>query len=141
MHENVCCDGCGESPIIGVRYKCAVCKDFDYCANCEDKLDHDHPFLKIKKAGGAPAVMVTVLNEDEQPQPEQQRCGRGGRGGRGGFGRGGSHHFGNMVNGFLEKMGVDVQKIADHVGKNPWSFADGERCGGNKHKQKRALLV
>jgi len=45
--------------------------------------------LKIKKAGGAPAVMVTVLNEDEQP--EQQKCGfRGGRGGmRHGFGRGG----------------------------------------------------
>lgn len=64
-HVGVTCDGCGESPILGVRYKCAVCKDFDYCANCEEKLDHDHPFLKIKKAGGAPAVMVTVLNEEE----------------------------------------------------------------------------
>lgn len=65
VHNGVTCDGCGESPIVGVRYKCAVCKNFDYCANCEEKLDHDHPFLKIKKAGGAPAVMVTVLNEEE----------------------------------------------------------------------------
>jgi len=63
-HHGITCDGCGESPILGVRYKCAVCKDFDYCSNCEEKLDHDHPFLKIKKAGGAPAVMVTVLNEE-----------------------------------------------------------------------------
>jgi hypothetical protein len=43
------CDGCGEKPIFGVRYKCSVCKNFDYCPNCEDKLDHDHYFLKIKK--------------------------------------------------------------------------------------------
>ena len=64
VHVGVACDGCGESPILGVRYKCAVCKDFDYCANCEEKLDHDHPFLKIKKAGGAPAVMVTVLSDE-----------------------------------------------------------------------------
>lgn len=48
-----------------------------------------------------------------------------------------------MVNGFLEKMGVDldVEKIAETCGKNPWAFANGDRCGGNKHKQKRALLV
>ena len=65
-HVGVSCDGCGESPILGVRYKCAVCKDFDYCSNCEEKLDHDHPFLKIRKAGGAPAVMVTVLNEEAE---------------------------------------------------------------------------
>lgn len=71
-HVGVSCDGCGESPIIGVRYKCAVCKDFDYCANCEEKLDHDHPFLKIKKAGGAPAVMVTVLNEEAEPAQAEQ---------------------------------------------------------------------
>jgi hypothetical protein len=72
-HVGVSCDGCGESPILGVRYKCAVCKDFDYCSNCEEKLDHDHPFLKIRKAGGAPAVMVTVLNEEAEqvnaPEP------------------------------------------------------------------------
>jgi hypothetical protein len=72
-HVGVSCDGCGESPIIGVRYKCAVCKNFDYCANCEEKLDHDHPFLKIKKAGGAPAVMVTVLNEEAEPAHAEQQ--------------------------------------------------------------------
>lgn len=64
-HTNVTCDGCGINPILGIRYKCAVCKDFDYCSNCEESLGHDHPFLKIRKNGGAPAVMITVLNEDE----------------------------------------------------------------------------
>ena len=95
--------------------------------------------MKIKKAGGAPAVMVTLVNEDEQPE-QQRNSFRGGRGGmRHGFGRGGN--FKNMVNGFLEKMGVDldVEKIAETCGKNPWAFANGDRCGG--HKQKRAILV
>lgn len=60
---------------------------------------------------------------------------------RHGFGRGGQ--FKQMVNGFLEKMGVDldVEKITETCGKNPWAFANGDRCGANRHKQKRALLV
>jgi len=63
-HAKVECDGCGVAPIMGIRYKCAVCKDFDYCAKCEATLGHDHPFLKIRKAGGAPAMIITVLNEE-----------------------------------------------------------------------------
>jgi hypothetical protein len=52
VHQGVECDGCQVSPIVGHRY------------NCEEKIDHLHPFLKIKNAGGAPAVMITVLNEE-----------------------------------------------------------------------------
>jgi hypothetical protein len=53
---------------------------------------------------------------------------------RHGFGRGGQ--FKQMVNGFLEKMGVDldVEKITETCGKNPWAFANGDRCGANKQK-------
>ena len=65
-HTNVACDGCGCNPIVGFRYKCSVCKDFDFCSACEEKLEHPHPFLKIKKNGGAPAVMITMLNENEE---------------------------------------------------------------------------
>ncbi len=64
VHENVACDGCNTNPIIGVRYKCSVNENFDLCAACEEKLDHPYPLLKIKKAGGAPSVMITVLKED-----------------------------------------------------------------------------
>ena len=67
-HTNVKCDGCGVSPILGVRYKCSVCQDFDYCTKCEETLGHDHPFLKIRKAGGAPLVMITVLSDDGQQE-------------------------------------------------------------------------
>lgn len=37
-HPNVACDGCSISPITGVRYKCSVCNNFDYCELCEERL-------------------------------------------------------------------------------------------------------
>lgn len=64
VHTNVICDGCGANPIIGVRYKCSVCKDFDYCEQCEEKLDHPHAFLKIKRAGQAPKAIFTTIDEN-----------------------------------------------------------------------------
>lgn len=74
VHEGVECDGCHVKPIRGIRYKCSVLKDFDYCANCEERLQHEHPFLKIEKAGGAPDVMITILDEPEEEakQPAQE---------------------------------------------------------------------
>ena len=53
MHLGVACDGCQTSPILGVRYKCAICKNFDYCSACEELCIHDHAFLKIQKPGHA----------------------------------------------------------------------------------------
>lgn len=64
-HTNVACDGCEVNPIVGVRYKCSVRKNYDLCAECEERMDHPYPMLKIKKNNGAPSVMVTVLPEDE----------------------------------------------------------------------------
>ena len=51
IHFNIICDGCNKGPSVGCRYKCAVCKDFDYCEECEEKLSktHPHPFIKIYK--------------------------------------------------------------------------------------------
>ena len=49
VHYNIACDGCKAFPIIGCRYKCTICDDFDYCEECEKKFGekHNHPFLKI----------------------------------------------------------------------------------------------
>jgi hypothetical protein len=50
VHERVECDGCGIAPIVGVRYKNLVLKNYDLCAKCEanrpDKVK-DHAFIKI----------------------------------------------------------------------------------------------
>jgi len=113
LHHNVACDGCGMEPIKGIRYKCSIRKNFDLCETCEERLPNEYPMLKIRKAGGAPDVLINMLPESAPETPEEreqrtggqrqefagetadQTTGRGdercgfGRGGRGGFGRGG----------------------------------------------------
>ena len=49
IHSGVKCKGCGMFPIVGCRFKCNLCKNFNYCEKCEEKLaeEHNHPFIKI----------------------------------------------------------------------------------------------
>ncbi|EFA82588.1 ZZ-type zinc finger-containing protein [Heterostelium album PN500] len=53
-HVNVVCDGC-ESSIFGIRYKCAICHNYDLCSKCEQKGDvihpTSHPLIKITTPG------------------------------------------------------------------------------------------
>lgn len=49
VHNKIACDGCSTTPIRGIRYKCSVCPDFDFCEKCEAERSHGHPFLKIRK--------------------------------------------------------------------------------------------
>ncbi|XP_054072980.1 sequestosome-1 isoform X3 [Rissa tridactyla] len=39
VHPNVICDGC-EGPVVGARFKCTVCPDYDLCSACEGKGVH-----------------------------------------------------------------------------------------------------
>ena len=42
VHPNVICDGCN-GPVVGTRYKCSVCPDYDLCSACEGKgLHREH---------------------------------------------------------------------------------------------------
>ena len=49
IHYGVKCDGCGVFPIVGCRFKCGVCPNFDFCEECEKKEfeKHGHPLIKI----------------------------------------------------------------------------------------------
>lgn len=49
IHPGVECDGCGQFPIKGIRYKCTFLPDFDYCEHCEAQNNHQYPFFKIRK--------------------------------------------------------------------------------------------
>lgn len=72
-HYGIYCDGplCKDkdsiSYIEGTRYKCAVCHDTDFCANCEahpsNRHNHTHPLIKFKRP--VRSVSVTTLNEDK----------------------------------------------------------------------------
>ena len=50
VHRGIICNACQRSPVIGVRYKCANCLDYDICEACEPKDHHDpaHVFVKIR---------------------------------------------------------------------------------------------
>jgi len=50
-HSNVRCDGCNVFPIVGARFNCTVCPDFDLCAKCESASVHpaEHPLLKFRQ--------------------------------------------------------------------------------------------
>lgn len=37
VHVNITCDGCGQGPIVGQRFKCSLCDDYDLCARCHDQ--------------------------------------------------------------------------------------------------------
>lgn len=67
VHKNVKCDGCGAFPIEGIRYKCAVCRDFDYCEKCEQQFcenEHCHPFIKINKPELKPGRIYCYVKDN-----------------------------------------------------------------------------
>lgn len=71
-HFGIFCDGplCkgkeNTSHITGVRYKCAVCHDTDFCASCEahpsNTHNRTHPLIKFKSP--VRNVSITTENED-----------------------------------------------------------------------------
>ena len=52
VHSNVSCDGCQMFPLVGPRFKCTICEDFDLCESCEAEGNHpaDHALIKFKQA-------------------------------------------------------------------------------------------
>jgi len=51
VHFGISCDGCDQYPLVGIRYKCEQCGDFDFCEKCYQQGNHDksHTFKVISK--------------------------------------------------------------------------------------------
>ena len=53
IHPGFKCQNCLKEPIIGIRYQCSVCNNYNLCSECEDKNSiangHPHNFIKIRK--------------------------------------------------------------------------------------------
>ena len=48
VHAGVTCDGCDKMPIVGFRYKCVVCDDYDLCGACDAAGKHPgHNMMRI----------------------------------------------------------------------------------------------
>ncbi|OMJ66492.1 hypothetical protein SteCoe_36638 [Stentor coeruleus] len=76
VHENISCNNCGVFPIIGHRYKCSVCNNFDFCQVCEKTTLHDHPFIKIRNPEMAPKVIICAVDESKKKtcKPKNRQC-------------------------------------------------------------------
>lgn len=49
VHPFVTCDGC-QGSVVGNRYKCMQCPDYDLCQSCSDKnLHSEHKMMKITR--------------------------------------------------------------------------------------------
>ena len=73
IHDRCECDGCGMFPILGPRYKCSVCKNFDFCSKCEEFSDHEHAFLKINDPLEVPCAIITgILDQSIYEEPVSQ---------------------------------------------------------------------
>jgi len=70
-HDAVKCDGCGVCPIVGPRYNCTVCHDFDLCSKCEASAGHppEHPLLKYRQPANVPVVHHGITCDGCQMSP------------------------------------------------------------------------
>jgi hypothetical protein len=51
-HNEYACDGCGRMPIIGLRFKCKKCENFDFCSVCRESRPHQHSDFYILTSSG-----------------------------------------------------------------------------------------
>lgn len=62
LHPNVTCDGC-EQPVVGHRYKCLVCPDFDLCSGCEAAGCHpEHSMVRVVRPEDAQQLFRSMFN-------------------------------------------------------------------------------
>ena len=60
-HFGIICDGCQMHPIVGTRFKCMQCPDYDLCMNCEPNHHKDHLMMRIPK----PSNLKDVMNGNQ----------------------------------------------------------------------------
>ncbi len=67
QHTDVQCNNCKVTPIIGLRFKCDICHDYNLCLICMEKRLHEksHPLLVIGKERFAQIPMSDIELFDE----------------------------------------------------------------------------
>nr|XP_057920164.1 sequestosome-1-like [Doryrhamphus excisus] len=49
LHPNVTCEACN-GPVVGVRFKCSICPNYDLCSDCQVQGTHtEHALLPISE--------------------------------------------------------------------------------------------
>uniref|UniRef100_A0A673KJ17 RING-type E3 ubiquitin transferase n=1 Tax=Sinocyclocheilus rhinocerous TaxID=307959 RepID=A0A673KJ17_9TELE len=63
-HSNIICDSCKKHGIMGMRWKCKVCFDYDLCTQCYMNNKHDltHAFERYETAHSHPVSLTPRQN-------------------------------------------------------------------------------
>ena len=79
FHYGIKCQNCQKEPIIGYRYKCSQCSNYNLCQDCEDENSHPHNFIKMRNAeqdinkiqyeNRSPKISINK-DDDNDPFPE-----------------------------------------------------------------------
>ena len=68
IHSNIKCELCFQQPIVGIRYKCSICPNYNLCEACEEKnyelKTHPHDFIRMRD----PAVEKPKVIQQNIPQ-------------------------------------------------------------------------
>jgi next-to-BRCA1 protein 1 len=79
VQHHAICDAC-ENRIVGIRYKCTTCPDYDLCEKCEAKIpsvhDSTHYFLKLRTQlpWGLEHVRLASPPTNTSPLGRASRC-------------------------------------------------------------------
>jgi hypothetical protein len=117
QHTGVQCDTCDVSPIVGARYKCMVCDDFDLCAVCHDGKKHDeHAMVRIADANDH--SWRSMFHHRRGPRwGNRGRCTRG-DGPRGHHGGPPHSHSLDHLSQFMTNMNQHFTQHASATGEN-----------------------
>ncbi|KAI5120453.1 hypothetical protein M0805_008500 [Coniferiporia weirii] len=64
VHEGIFCDGC-KGDVIGVRWKCLICSNYDLCDKCHKK-GHEHEMKKIEHPDDVEHLSAAVQNVEDE---------------------------------------------------------------------------
>ncbi|KAK8783893.1 hypothetical protein V5799_009742 [Amblyomma americanum] len=67
--QGIYCDTCEQCPIIGTRWKCALCVEYDLCTTCYLRGMHnlDHVFLRVEVPGGTADMVASRKGSGNLP--------------------------------------------------------------------------
>ena len=76
VHYGVVCAICNCCPVIGIRYKCSICRGYNCCAKCESRSTHPHPFIKLKthQPDDCDKPKCSTKAKNRQCDPESRFC-------------------------------------------------------------------
>ena len=81
IHNGIKCSLCQKFPLVGIRYKCLQCKDYNLCEECEKTqgLNHGHLLLKLRNNNqinmiGNNHIKKEVILKGKPNQKPQSKC-------------------------------------------------------------------